>query len=141
MNTKPALLLIPLLAFFLPAAAQLNSSALRAKFGAPLNRETFHLTGFDLIADYGPVNQVCRLQMPARLVSAPPQRMQQFLEELVPDSIRGKKLGEFASSAGIISLESTQYEHVIISRSHDASRPFDGTITVTFTGNGCQPAE
>jgi hypothetical protein len=36
----------------LPALAQLDSYTLRAKFGAPLNRETFHLPeGFDLTVD------------------------------------------------------------------------------------------
>ena len=41
------------LGFALPAVAQLDSYALHAKYGSPLNRETFHLpAGFDLVVDY-----------------------------------------------------------------------------------------
>ena len=55
----------------LPALAQLDSATLRAKFGAPLNRETFHMPqGFDLTVDYGAGNQVCKLAVPAEM---PPQ--------------------------------------------------------------------
>jgi hypothetical protein len=78
------------LLFALPVAAQLDSYALRAKFGAPLSRETYHLPqGFDLTVDYGAANQVCRLEVPAN----PRQEMQDFLAELVPNSMRGKELG------------------------------------------------
>ena len=50
----------------LPALAQLDSSALRAKYGPPLNRETYRMpAGFDLIVDYGAGNQVCKVQVPA----------------------------------------------------------------------------
>jgi hypothetical protein len=84
----------------LPAAAQLDSSTLRAKFGAPLHRETFHLPrGFDLIADYGPDNQVCKLEVPAEMppppdlsFSNPKQDMQSFLANLLPNWMRGKEL-------------------------------------------------
>jgi len=45
----------------LPALAQLDSSTLRAKFGAPLNRETFqYRAGLDLAVDYGANGQVAR---------------------------------------------------------------------------------
>ncbi len=47
------------------AFAQLDSSALRAKLGQPVNRETFHMpAGFDLIVDYGMTGQVCRIGGP-----------------------------------------------------------------------------
>ena len=49
-----------------PAMAQLDSSALRAKYGPPLNRETYRMpAGFDVIVDYGAGNQVCKIQVPA----------------------------------------------------------------------------
>ena len=52
--------------FALPALAQFDSAALRTKFGAPLNRETFDLPqGFELTVDYGAGNQVCRLEVHA----------------------------------------------------------------------------
>ena len=63
---RPGLLALCCLAVVLPAPAQLDSSALRAKFGAPLNRETFHMpAGFDLTVDYGAGGQVCRMEVPA----------------------------------------------------------------------------
>lgn len=79
----------------------LDTSALRAKFGSPLNRETFHIPpGFDLVVDYGPSNQVCRLEVPALMPidekvekvqnsAVMEQRMYDFLAEVVPPSIRG----------------------------------------------------
>jgi hypothetical protein len=37
----------------LPALAQLDSSTLRGKFGAPINRETFHMPqGFDIAVTF-----------------------------------------------------------------------------------------
>jgi hypothetical protein len=52
--------------FILPATAQLDSAAMRMKYGTPLNRETFHMpAGFDLVVDYGASNQVCKLYVPA----------------------------------------------------------------------------
>src|ERR1700730_13178114 len=54
------------LGFAMPVVAQLDSSALRSKYGPPLNRETFHMpAGFDLIVDYDAANQVCKLEVPA----------------------------------------------------------------------------
>jgi hypothetical protein len=58
--------LLCFLALALPASAQLDSAQLRVKFGAPLDRETFHIpAGFDLVVDYGVGHQVCKLQVPA----------------------------------------------------------------------------
>jgi|ERR1700693_4096168 len=54
------------LGFALPAVAQLDSSALRSKYGPPLNRETFHMPeGFDLVVDYDAANQACKMEVPA----------------------------------------------------------------------------
>ena len=91
-----------LLAFALPAAAQLDSSQLRAKFGAPLDREISHVSpGFDLVVDHGADHQVCTLQVPAvmptdsqvRNGAEMKQEMYAFLADLVPDSMRGKQGG------------------------------------------------
>lgn len=96
-----ARLLVLCLSFALSAAAQVDSAALHAKLGTPLNRETFHMpAGFDLVVDYGANNQVCKLQVPALMpttesvanATVMKQRMYDFLSELVPDSIRGKEL-------------------------------------------------
>jgi hypothetical protein len=137
------------LGFTVPAVAQLDSSALRAKYGPPLNRETFHIpSGFNLIVDYGASNQTCKLTLPALMptnekVSRAPemkQRMYDFLAELAPGSVRGKELGQHMETMGAISLSSVEYEHVTISELQDANQPFgnNNTITVTFKNDNCQ---
>jgi|SRR5271155_3197123 hypothetical protein len=128
----------------LPALAQLDSAALRAKFGAPLNRETFHMPqGFDLTVDYGAGNQVCKLGVPAEMppqpnVSGPfnpRQQMQDFLADLVPASMRGKELRRFAASTGAFSAVSwTEYENVTISQSNSGR---NDTIAVIFHNGDC----
>lgn len=131
----------------LPAMAQIDSSTLRAKYGAPLNRETFRLPqGFDLIVDYGAGNQVCRLQAPALMptneqvsnASVMRQRMYDFLAEPAPGSMRGKEIRRMMETMGAISISWIEYEHVTISESQYAD-PFarDNTITVTFKIDGC----
>jgi hypothetical protein len=134
------------LGFALPAAAQLDSCALRAKYGSPLNRETFHTpAGFDLVVDYGTGNQVCKLEMPALMpVSAGVsresernQRMHDFLADLVPPSIRGEELGRMAQVQGVISVTSIDYAHVSISEMQSLHRDQD-TVTVMFKDYDCQ---
>ena len=129
--------------FTLPAVAQLDSATLRAKYGVPLNRETFRMpTGFDLVVDYGLNNQACKLQVPALMPTNPSevsdasvmkQRMYAFLAELVPDSMRGKLIRGFSMSAGLTVLL-FEYEHVTVSELQ-AGDPFshDNVITVSFT--------
>lgn len=91
--------------FTIPALAQLDSAALRAKFGVPLDREVFRMpAGFDLIVDYGATGQACRLQVPALMptteqvanAAVMKQRMYEFLAGLVLDSMRGKELGRMS---------------------------------------------
>jgi hypothetical protein len=127
--------------------AQLDSSALRAKFGTPRNRETFHMpSGFDLIVDYGVSNQVCKLELPAlmptnetvRRSSEMKQRMYEFLADLVPGSMRGKELGQLTSVMSLTSQTSVEYEHVTIIELKHADRPFNDTIRVAFKNDNCQ---
>lgn len=145
------LMAICCLGFTLPAAAQLDSSALRAKLGAPLNRETFHLpAGFDLIVDYAAGQQVCRLTVPALMPTdenekvsnstVMNQKMHDFLADLVPLAARGKEVGRHLMMMGTISVSAIEYEHVGIHETQHADQPFssDNTITVTFKDNPCQ---
>ena len=134
--------------FTLPAAAQLDSFALRAKYGAPLDRETFRMpAGFDLVVDYGANRQVCRLEVPALMPShekisntaTMKQRMYVFLSDLVPGSTRGNELRQWATVMGTVSLLSVEYEHVIINELQHADEPFGkNTITVAFKDTQCQ---
>jgi hypothetical protein len=134
------------LALALPAAAQLDSAQLRAKLGSPLNRETFHMpAGFDLIVDYGTNNQVCRIEVPSLMpttekvarASEMKQRMQDFLAELVPASMRGKELRQFNASTGASSVVSVEYEHVYVAEVQDANPFGNGPLTLTFKNANC----
>jgi hypothetical protein len=135
------------LGFALPAAAQLNSSDLRAKFGPPFHRETFHVPqGFDLVVDYAPDSQVCKLVVPALMPSnekvqnseVMKQRMYEFLAALVPPSMRGKELSRRTMSMGAFSISSVEYEQVTISETRHAGQPFgNDTITVNFRNASC----
>jgi|ERR1700722_9436347 hypothetical protein len=149
MSQKSALGLFVLCLFCaLPATAQLDSYTLRSKLGAPLNRETYHLPqGFDLIVDYGAANQVCKLEVPAEMprhenasdASDARQRMQDFLLDLVPGSMRGKELNRLIDYAGAASALSVEYEHLTIVENRHAGRSSRGeTITVMFKNDDCR---
>lgn len=128
----------------LPVLAQLDSSALRAKFGAPLNRETFHMPqGFDLAVDYGAGRQVCRLEVPAEMPPQPnasgpfnsTKQMQDFLADLVPNSVRGKELSRMMEQMGLAWASFVEYEHVtIVESGHGDTR---NPTTVRFKTEGC----
>lgn len=135
-----------ILALTLPVFAQLDSAQLRAKFGAPLRRQTFRVPpGFDLLVDYGAGNQVCKLQVPALMPADASkvqntddmkQKMRAFLVELVPHSTRGKELGRLMSQTGAFSgIGFDEYEHVTVVETYRGS---NDTIAVTFKNPGCQ---
>ena len=129
--------------------AQLSSSDLRAKFGQPLRRETFHMPqGFDLVVDYAPDSQVCKLEVPALMpskekvqnLSVMKQRMYEFLTALVPSPMRGKELNRQTVATGAVSVWLVFYEQITISELKHASYPVTGdTITVKFKNTGCAP--
>ena len=142
-----ARLLVLCLSFALSAAAQLDSAALHAKFGIPLNRETFHMpAGFDLVVDYGANSQVCKLQVPALMpttesvenATVMKQRMYDFLSELVPDSIRGKELKRGTIFFGSNSRIFIEYENVMLMESDFGPFNHDNTITITFKRDDCR---
>lgn len=132
-----------------PAMAQLDSSALRAKYGPPLHRETFRMpAGFDVIVDYDAGNQVCEIHVPALMptkekiarAAEMKQRMYDFLADLVPGSMRGDKVQQLVEGVNAISIDITQYQHLTIVEVEHAGDPFgkDNTITVTFKNENCQ---
>jgi hypothetical protein len=118
----------------LPALAQLDSAALRAKFGQPLNRETFRVrAGLDIVVDYGANQQVCAIE----ILALPAQNdTNEFLAELVPDSMRGKELQRMAGQQGLAWTSFVEYEHVTISETgHGDTR---NATTVRFKTEGCR---
>jgi|HubBroStandDraft_6_1064221.scaffolds.fasta_scaffold103666_2 hypothetical protein len=136
------------LGFAIPSIAQLNSSALRSKYGPPLNRETFHMPeGFDLLVDYDAANQVCRLEVPALMPTGEAvsnsdemkKRMYDFLADLVPAAMRGKELAKSMFMSGaMISNSSVQYEHVTINELQYTNQPFGSNNTITVTFKNCE---
>jgi hypothetical protein len=138
------MLAICCLGFAIPAVAQLDSSALRAKYGSPLNRETFHMpAGFDLVVDYSAANRVCKIQVPALMptneqvanAAVMKQRMYDFLTDLVPAAMRGKELRQIMETRGVISLLSIEYEHVTV---HQLLHTNQAKNTITVTFNDCE---
>jgi hypothetical protein len=130
--------------------AQIDSSGLRAKFGAPLNRETFTVKpGIEVIVDYSPTaNHACRLELPGQ---APMPRdavpgvginikklIDDVLAEIVPLSMRGKELGLMCESAGMISICSKDYEHVSILETLEGGRRT--AVIVKFKTADCAAA-
>lgn len=137
-------------ALALPAFAQLDPSALRARLGPPLNREVFHVpAGFDLIVDYGTSGQVCKLEVPAVMPHAAAkvwnsevqkQRMYDFLAGLVPASVRGKQTGGLTEVFSLTSLITLEYENVTVREIQYGNEPEsrDNTITIQVKNAGCQ---
>jgi hypothetical protein len=132
----------------LPAFAQIDSAALRAKLGTPLNRETFRMpAGFDLIVDYGMNGQACKLQVPALMPTTErvsnaivmKQRMYDFLANLVPGDTRGNEINRGVFAMGAVTMTFIEYENVMVNEL-DVGQPFnhDNTITITFKRDDCK---
>jgi hypothetical protein len=139
------------LIFISPVFAQVDASALRAKFGAPLSRETFTVrAGIEMIVDYSPTrNLVCRLELPGH---APVPRdvpagvgtntkklIDEIVEEIVPPSVRGKELGRMCESTGISGICSKEYEYVSISEPSNGARRT--AVIVRFKTADCNAAD
>jgi hypothetical protein len=126
------------------AFAQLDSFTLHSKYGPPLERETFTVRpGIEMVVDYGPSKQVCRIQLPSgsQIVGTVPpgavtkQQVDEVLAEVVPLSMRGKEMNRMSMATGLPMMVATEYEHVMISESKNGSI---GTgITVTFKDSSC----
>jgi hypothetical protein len=128
------------------AFGQIDTFNLRTKYGAPLDRETFAVRpGIEMVVDYGPGRQVCRIQLPSgkQIVGTVPpgvvtkQQVDEVLEEVVPPAIRGKEVNRMMSGSGRISFSFTEYEHVTIGEPQQEGSGGTG-ITVTFKDPACQ---
>jgi len=134
--------------FASPVFAQIDASVLRAKYGLPISRETFNVQpGIEMIVDYGPNNQVCRLQLPAGISTREPvfpgvvtrQQIDDVLTELVPASMRGKELGRLFEAMSRASVSVVEYEHVTISEPQDPDHPGIRTgVAVRFKNEDCR---
>jgi hypothetical protein len=120
---------------------QIDSYQLRAKYGPPLARETFTISpGFQIIVDYGPDQQACRLELPLDQPGVgSPKQVDDILLELVPMSMRGKQLNSGMSQMGLSSVKFTVYEHVVISEfgnANDVVQP--NRVSVSFSRDECR---
>jgi hypothetical protein len=129
------------------AFGQMDSSSLRERFGAPLNREVFTVrAGIEMIVDYSPTsNHVCRLELPGQApmpADAPmgvgfniKKPIDELLAEIVPLSMRGKGGASICSYAGMSGMCSTDYEHVSVAESLNGGRRT--AVIVKFKIAGC----
>jgi len=119
------------------------ASDLRAKFGAPLARETFVApNGIEMIVDYAANGHVCRMQLPPIAPSTTqsgvktPLALDEFLMELVPMAMRGKEMGHLYEMMSRASQSVVEYENVTISESLIDSRRTG--VTVAFKNETCR---
>ena len=126
------------------AHAQIDAFSLRSKYGPPLDRETFTIRpGIDIRVDYGPAKQACVIVLPSGMAvreSSPDiitrEQMKAVLDEVVPESVRGKEIRRGAIGAGILQVVCTEYEHVTIDERFKGDV---GTgIVVTFKDPVCR---
>jgi hypothetical protein len=135
------------LIFAASAFGQMDGTTLRAKFGAPLNREVFTVRpGIEMIVDYSPTgNHVCRLELPGQApmpADAPmgvginiKKPIDELLAEIVPLSMRGKAGASSCMQAGMIGMCSTDYEHVSVVESLNGGQRT--AVIVRFKMAGC----
>jgi hypothetical protein len=116
---------------------------LRAKYGPPLDRQTFEpKPGIEMIVDYASNGHVCRIQLPAVAPEKDqpnvtgPRGLEEFLAELVPMSLRGKEVRRMSQQMGLVSVQTVQYESVTISVMSPPEN--QGHVTVTFRGESCR---
>jgi hypothetical protein len=133
--------------FFIAASsafAQMDAVALRSRYGAPLDRETFLIRpGIEMVVDYGPSKQVCRIQLPSgrKIVGTVPpgaitkQQIDDVLNEVVPPSIRGKEMNRGVVATGAPMLSFADYEHVSINELEVGGQ--GKGIAVTFKDPAC----
>ncbi len=104
---------------------------------------------FEIVADYGPSYQVCRLELPGVTNfagNAPPgivtnKQVDEVLSELVPSSMRGKELGRFMEQMGLLTISVIEYERVTITEPQDPDHPGSRTaVIVTFKNESCRTA-
>jgi hypothetical protein len=147
MNAKLSLrLLLIFIGLALSAFAQIDGAKfandLRTKYGPPLARETFMgRPGIKIIVDYAANGHVCRIQLPPIGPGREPgvetgQGVNDFLEELVPLTLRGKELNRFGMVLGVPSVSSVVYENVTISEAFQGQRRTG--VTVTFAKEECR---
>jgi hypothetical protein len=140
--------LVLLAAYF---ASPQSSSEFRTRYGEPdIERFTVR-PGIGLTVEYGSDGQPCEmlLEPPQPLFHGDQQTLYMssdvvtgVLDEVVPVSTRGLKLGSSVSQMGRIRYELNQYENVSIGRSTDEGVPLkperEARANITFNRDVCR---
>jgi hypothetical protein len=144
-NKLLACVFAALVTFPFSAFAQFDAGGfatdLRAKYGPPLMREVFTIPAGEMAVDYATSGDVCRIRLPGigpeegRLGVSSPKGIDDFLLKLFPLTMRGKELRQMVFQSGLISVWSTEYENVTISKASNGQGPTD--VTVIFTNEKC----
>jgi hypothetical protein len=129
--------LLPTLIFITASSAfgQVDSFSLRAKYGAPLERETFTVrSGIEMVVDYGANKQTCQIWLPVTDETTKEQ-MDRIVDEVVPPAVRGKEVTRMLRVIGGSKLTMVMYEHVTVSETNaDVRGP---GITIRFLDTPC----
>jgi hypothetical protein len=137
MTAKLSLFVVCCLALpFSAVGQQIDSTALRAKYGEPLARETFQVRpNIEAIVTYGSSHQVCKIELPPGRDVETRQQVDDVVAELVPLPARGKEIRRNVASTGRISMASVEYENVNIAEPQDNGRRT--AVTITFNLRDC----
>lgn len=124
------------------------ASALRARFGPPLARETFVVRpGLQMVVDYASDGHVCRIELPSIAPDRDnpqvqgPQAVDEFIAELLPPSVRGNEIRRMAQSFGLLSISTVEYENLTVAETSAGTTRT--AVTVSFTAERCadKPAQ
>jgi hypothetical protein len=111
---------------------ELDTIALRKKYGEPVARETFQVRpNIQIVVSYGRSNQVCRIEFPISLTR---QDLEDVIDELLSPSERGKEIGHSRWIFGGYSVSHVEYENIIISEREGGT----AGVTLTFKRPDCQ---
>ena len=129
------------------AFGQIDSSSLRAKFGAPLHREVFTVrAGIEMIVDYSPTaNHACPLELPGQAPMPadaplgvgfnPTKPIDELVAQIVPLAMRGKEGNRMCSMSGLSGVCSVDYENLSIVESMNGGHRT--AVVVRFKMAGC----
>ncbi len=137
MTAKLSLFVIFGLGYSMACAQQMSASALRAKYGEPLARETFQVRpNIEAVVNYGPRRQVCNIEIPQTTTK---REVDEVVDELAPPSARGKKVGQNLMVSGKFTEAVFSYELITISEPQDPDHPGRRTaVRITFNRTDCQ---
>jgi hypothetical protein len=147
MDAKLTLRLLAAFAgFTMSALAQIDGAKfaadVRAKYGAPLSRQTFKIPAGEMVVDYATNGNICRIRLPSMGPEegqpgvSSTKALDDFVLKLVPLTLRGKELRRMAESTGLHSVSTIEYQNVVIAEG-SLGRERIG-VTVSFTTEKCQ---